>query len=610
MPKTLIFVSSKQEVQAAIKYLQHQKLKSATLVATEITSVLYLRRNNLPHQVLYQLQPWKNKYYSIRHLPLTTAQTFLNQPQVKKALTVKGVDYSPAFVEVLRYRIQIALRDFLSLTQVCQQTNCQQIIIGNSFPENVVEMASRELGIEINKLAVPTPVKPFTNKYQAAKKIIPEIKKMLPLFYRNPLTALKSLTPFHFRQHGFLGKGGALVFSNGMNLVSYHSVFRHLNKLIPVNIVTDHQSLKDSFYINRYKMKTTAIDLFKPKKSLINSAVYRQIESQIKSLVKNKKIGTFPTSSWIKSQTLQGVVRTSLLSLTSNWLPTFLSKYFAAQTIIKKIQPKLIMTTNDPGPSAMAFIIPAKKKKISTLLFAHGSPSEISHFYSDNQIIWGKLMKKYLVSQGISASKLITAGHPIYYNYKVFFQNHKKESKKKIELGIIASGYGHNETHQVEFFLKLFPQLGKLKSAISLSVRFHSAQSIDGLNDLAKMYHLKLKNSPELLEEFVAQSDVVITQKTTAALVPLIAGKPTIYLPAYHPTEYKGSLINQSGFPQPIKYSQVPLRIKQLIDNPQLSKRVVQRQQNFLPLYCGSIDRHIGSRTAEKIIKLIKSTDE
>lgn len=606
MAKTLILVSGKTETLAGINYQQSHPSAKGILVSKDIPAEIYLRQNHIPHQALYQLQPSERRYSQARRLPYKIIDRFLNRSQVKQAFIVNSTDYTQAFKEMLRYRTQVALTDFFTLSQACRKIKCTQLVIGSSFSKDTIKTVSRELGISVKWLETPNSFKlTFTRKFAKIKNIIAEIAKIILLLCQHPIIALKFINlRINLIKSPELIKNGVLVFSNGLNLASYHSVFTHLNRMVPVNIITDKQSFRDSFYLAKYNLNTTSLTAFQLKTPPTRLAIYRQLKTQIHQLLTQSKLFSPKTPSWVKAETLQQIIKASLWMLTQQWLPGFLQKQTVAQRLIETITPRLLITTHDPGPSAMAFVIPAQRRQISTLVLTHGTPSEEHFFFSDTEVIWGPLTKKYLLQLGIKTSKLISIGQPLFHDYKTFFQKYPPLSiSNKVKIGVLVSGYGHNESDQVEYFLKLFPQLAKLKQSVCLNIRTHSAQSIDGLHHLAKTYNLKLNlYQPELLEEFIASNQIIITQTSTAALAALIAKKPTFYLPAFHHLRNQSSLANQPGFPLILTYSQVPGVIHQFLTHPEFTRQQLKKQQKFVNKYCGKIDRHVGSRIAKTII--------
>ena len=610
MSKTIILVSGTKEAQSALKFQQDQHFEKSVLVSTDVNAEIYFRRNHASHKMLHELKSWKDGFHQARKVPLRTTINLLKQAKVKQALTAERTDYSGVFTDILRHKIQTTLADFFTLSQICKYSHCKRLIIGKSFSQLTVEMISRDLNISVQQLTKTGLVnEDLSNFFLRMKRtLIPEIQKTLLIFYRHPLKASKATKLYKsFTKLHQLRKGGVLVFSNGLNLASYHSIFKHISKSMPVNIVTDRQSFMDSFYLAKYNLKAIEIGDIDKVNLSPHKGIHRQLKSQIENLIKEQKIKHDKAPTWIKQETFQQIVEDSLLLLSQDWLPGNLKKNLVAKYLINKYQPKLLITTHDPGPSAMAFVISAKQKGIRTIVFNHGSAPEEIFSFSDKELIWGPLMKSYMIQAGVKESRLITAGHPVYNDYKIYFQKQitsKSDHQKQVEIGIITSGYGANEPNQVEFFLKLFPQLAKIKRRITVTTRTHSWQFIDGLTELSRSHNIKLRHiQSELLEEFVARSDLIITQDSTASLVPLIAGKPTLYLPVYHPLQNKGSLANQPGFPKPITYNQVPETIDRLLSWPETINRERKKQQEFLKRYCGNIDNRIGSRAAKKIIR-------
>lgn len=470
----------------------------------------------------------------MHHLPFKLTRKYLSDPKLNQALTVDGINFSPIFYEMLRVRLINALAKFAPAHSA-------------SFYANLV---------------------------YAAKFLI-----------RYPPITWQMLTRRYVRKH-LPSKSRILVFSNGLNLASYHSVFSALSPKTSLVLLTSKQRWLDKFYLSKYQLETFPLDI-----NAVPASDWQPIHQQILSQVK------FYTAPKFKYFAL---IDREFRRLTMDWLPNFLKLFILARNSINQINPKLVITTHDPGPSALAFVLAAQKKRIRTLVLLNGCPSEDHFFFSDRQIVWGPLTKKYLISRGISPQRLILGGWPILFDYQQFFNHHPLRATGQINIGILASGYGHNESHQVKYFKQLLPQLAKVDNLNLITIRTHAGQIID----IQSLLKLKI-NQPLTLEEFIAQNNIIITQNSTAALAALVACKPTIYLPADHPFHNKGSLINKPSFLTVKRLSDLPQFIRRINSDHQFLAQYHKYRQKFLIDYCGKIDAHTGQRLAKAIQRLI-----
>jgi len=537
-------------------------------------------------------------------IPFSAVKAFIKSPQIKQALTVKGTNYTAALIEILRSRVTNHLRDFFML----RKTKCNTLTIGKAFPQEITSLIKDDLGIKTRQLPVKYGAR--INQDIFSKKITLLISQqyfLLHLLLTDPISVLKAIRAKVTSPPKKLNKADILIFSNGLHLASYHSAIRQLARKYTVTVITDKQSLEDAFHLAQYSLKTAEANFTANQKNRELVKIHQQVVNQLQDALKKKSVKLRVRARWIKPQTVKKLIEQILVDKVNRWLPTFLTKHLTAQQILESTRPKLLITTHDPGPSALAFVLPAKKRKISTLLLLHGSPSKDLFFFSDKQIIWGKTIKRFLVNHGNKAHRLILGGQPIFYDYKLFLQKHKNKTSNKINLAILTSGYGHNEVNQVEYFLKLFPELSQINQSLQISIRTHAQQYIDGLKQLARNHGLSVKINPaQLLEEFIGSSNIIITQNSTAGLLGPIGNKPTIYLSADHSLQNKGSLISSRALFYARSAPEAKTLIEKIISNRSWRDNQLKRKKKYLLEYTGPISKTIGQETAQKIIELIK----
>lgn len=573
MPQTttIIFISTKADAIWAINYSHHHSLEKVRLFPTDIPALLHLLKIN--HPSINRIDTFikqNHKLNSAIFLPLKIAQEITSiNPQLK------------LLVDVLRSELVKSLSHYYILHQITRRTHCHKIIT--------------------NPLALHLPaLRQFTRDYRLDCQIIPQVQESLyrrlihglvigfepvrwflshsqeiPLFLRTFLPSLPQ-------------KPKVLIFSNGLNLASYHSTIKTLSRLNPVKIITDKQNFKDRLYLGKYDIKGQELD----SRHLISSRQKKIILS-----IKSKP--------WfITSNSLKQLISKIIFPMITNSHARILSKYKQAQQLIKTDKPQLLITTHDPGPSGLAFVTAAQEQKVSALVLLHGSPSYVHYFYSDNQLVWGPLMRRWLIRDGLPSIKLKLGGYPIYFDYLNYFRHHRIKSTQPT-IGIITTGDGRYEWHQILYFLDLFRSLRVLKDHRIL-IRTHGMQHLGSINQLARHFDLKVTLNPPLhLEEFIAQCDIIITQNSTAALVPLIARKPTILLDAWFPFLDAGLIKESDAFLQVKHWGKLPALVNQLFHDKKLVRHILRKQHRFITGYCGTLNSKVGLQTAKTINNLI-----
>ncbi len=574
MPQTttVIFLSTTANAIWAIKYSQHHPLEKIRLFPTDISALLYLLETN--PQSISRIDTFvkpNRKLNSAIFLPLKIAQEIISTNSQLKL-----------WVDVLRSELVKSLSHYYILHRITRRTRCHKIITSSSA------------------LHLPA-LRQFAQDHRLAYQIIPQTQESLyhrfiirlsiylepvrwflfhpqevPLFLRTLLPTLPK-------------KPRVLIFSNGLNLASYHSVIKTLTNFAPVKIITDRQNFKDRLYLGKYGLTGQELKHHNFTPSL------------------NKSITIFTKSRlwFISSNNLKRLIKRIVAPLVMGSSAKILAKYRQAQQHIKTYKPRLLITTHDPGPSGLAFVTAAQEQKVNTLVLLHGSPSSVHYFYSNAQLIWGPLMRQWLVRDGLSVSKLKLGGYPIYSDYLNYFRHHNIKPTQPT-IGIITTGDGRYEWHQAYYFLDLFKALSKLTIPLRILIRTHPMQGPSSINQLAHYFGLTITLNPPLhLEEFIAQCDIVITQNSTAALVPLIARKPTILLDPWFPFLDEGLIKESDAFLQVKHWSELPNLINQLFHDKKLARKILLRQQRFITDYCGTLNSKTGFKIAKTIQRLI-----
>ncbi|MBI2010379.1 MAG: hypothetical protein HYS86_04375 [Candidatus Chisholmbacteria bacterium] len=475
---------------------------------------------------------------------------WLNLPQVRQAFTVGKTNFAVTCAEVLRHQLATKLIAVYSHSRI------------KNLP----------------------PVNHFNHQAQY-------LYELMKLFFHHPLVVVRWLG------HRFLPPSMAtvpaeiLVFSNGLHLASYASLIKSLHRAHSVHLVTDRQDPLDAFYLSQY-------DLYPEALKLTPVAPDDQLLSALTQKLAQLKI-TLPASfhlpQWITHRHFKSLFQTCLDALIQSFLPRFLPKYAAAQALVTSTRPKLLITTHDPGPSAMAFVLAAKAKHIPTLVLLHGIPSEGMFFFSDSLLVWGPLIRQYLTNQGIPKSKLIPGGQPIFLSYEQYFRRHSPQFELPT-IGIIISGYGSNQPHQVKYVRSLINELLKLSPQPKIMLRLHPGQYLDDIAG-AKL------DLGTTIEEFIAQCSVIISQTSTAILIAALSNRPLIYFPALQPLAPQGILWHHRAFGAVNSASRAAKRVHRLLTQPKYRDQYLSLQKRLAKDYTGPLNKTLGQDLAKAINK-------
>lgn len=489
----------------------------------------------------------------------TVVLAWLKLPLVKQAFTVDQTNFAPACAEILR----------------------------NFFASKLLGLYS---GRDPQKS--PQPRRYNSSEFQRSYKLQFTFE-LVQLFFYHPLVVCRWFLHLLLPPSFSTTPADILLFSNGLHLGSYSELIQALHQSHPVRVVTDRQSPLDAFYLSQYHLFPQAVT-FRP------GALDHQLLSVLDRQLNRLRLTLPPQTklpSWITRRKLTALLTVCVRELRTKFLPSFLAKYALASDIIAQTQPQLLITTHDPGPTAMAFVTAAKKQGIPTLILLHGIPSEGWYFFSDYQLVWGSYTKKFIASQRIAAKKLISGGQPIFYTYQQYFRHHPPSpNAHRPVVGIILSGYGANQPHQLNYVHSLTQQLFKLKPQPKVIVRAHPGQYVDAIAPA----HLDLGRT---IEEFISHCHVVISQTSTAALIAAISKRPLIYFPAFHPLIPQGVMWRHRAFASVTSAGQAVKIVQQLIDQPSYRVEYLKKQRQQVKNFTGPIHKRIGQTLAQKITR-------
>ncbi len=578
-PCAVIFVHTQRDVEWALKYFRdHPETK---IIPTDIAALTSLVSAAFPHITYLDHLVSYNK----------TLDLYLRLPFKLSLELIKNFPGLTLWVDVVRADLTKALSHYYTLYQVLHLTHGNTFFVSQkSFLPQVVSLFATANRVKLKFLPNPN----LTLFQQLSIIIFSAISqiKWWPHYYQELFNSLipRSILPPVANQKKIL------FFSNGLNLASYHSVIKNLRRQhITVQLLTDIQSWKDKLYLTKYKLIAPEL----PQTPTL--AEQRQIKtflSHLPSVNSLKLNGDFKLP-FISKNTLAKLFRLVAQATIDRTKTKIAAKYILAQHLFQAIEPQQLVVTHDPGPSALTFVLTAKKQKIPTTVLLHGSPSHIHFFFSDCQIIWGKLMREWLVAKAkVDPRKLLLGGHPIYTNYLKYFTTHKSTSDI-FTIGIITSGDGRYEWYQAYYFLDLFTHLSQLQFPFRLIIRTHGMQHLGELKQLARKFNISLDLNHTLhLEEFVASGDIFIAQNSSATLVPLLAQKPIVLKDPWFPFTDEGLIKYSSALKTADTWDEVITFINQFKNG---KYRPMPSTQAFIKSYCGPISPAAAAKISSQI---------
>jgi hypothetical protein len=596
LPKVVIIAAGSAEAKLVIQLYSPRFLAAAALVAADIPAALVFEHQPLKFSHLSDFLPRRTTKADGLSFKLVTA--FLNHPTVQAKLTIDNVFYLPIFTETLRHRVQSQLTEMYNLATLCRSTKAHTLIVGQSFSKHTLRQLTSASKLRLKFLPQSSQVWLERLKLKFAR-LFQSFNEVTLLLARHPLVTARAF--YYWLRPLGLSQARIAIFSNGLHLASYHSLIERLNIHHSLAVITDPPALLDRFYLAQYRLRVTPVKL---KVTHPENTIVAKLRHRLKDLA---QVEPPPRSlpPWCPQTAWKALLKEELERISGPWLDNTLAKFTSASRILTRVNPHLLITTHEPGPTATAFWLAAKQRHLHTLVLLHGSPSKNHIFFSDREFVWGPWLKKYLVLHRVPAHRLVVGGQPIFFDYQQFFKGvGALPAIYPPKIGILISGYGANEPHQLGYFLDLLPDLAKYIPAAEIIIRTHPQQYLDGIEDFSRQIGLNLKVNPaQTVEEFIASCQVVITQTSTAALIAGLSNRPVVYFPAFHPLLDQGALWHFRPFFPATSANQAAKLVKRLLKRC-LTREESQRQQKFLRHFYGSIDSTLSSQLAATIAKL------
>lgn len=434
------------------------------------------------------------------------------------------------------------------------------------------------------------------------ERIIPLIKVV------SKITNLKIKKLFHIRNE----KIEIIFHSFGENLSFYNSFFKLINKkklLSKFLIISNKQTLKT---LEKLDLNTLN---FQSSNKLVRQRQKLVIENEAKKILRviNKESNKLKNKLWVKRpKKLKEMLFRSFEEITKNNLEKIIKELYIAEKSLKKLRPKLLITTSDPGPYALSYVYPAEKLGIKTLVLLHGLFVDVEKTKSKSKYygVWGSLTKKWFVKNiNKNPNQLFEIGFPLFDNYfqknKAFWQENRSTQKIKtpVTIGLILSPLTHipPDPYIGRFLLEIFSQFDKYYKNYQFIIRAHPYHKINDLERIKKPYKLKISDKTyESIECFLKESDIVLSLNTTAILWPLLYGKSLI-----HTTVFWGKGIFPTDYFKAAWQVDNSQSLFELVEKIRRSKKFAYSkragQQRFLNEVLGPLD----GKASERLLRLI-----
>lgn len=624
--KVVIFASTSEEAKWASCYFDKNfKKQDIKILAPTIEAQFVLLRNKLNKDNYYSLFYKNNYYYDEVLKPLYLQSHYLVKYLKKKFPPVNA--FGVNIIEVLQLLFEAEFLEVLYANHLFQKIKSKFNPNIYLFPKNIKTLTTGWEATHFTQAAIindflvdPKNIRYYHVDSQNKKSIIyNSFQKFLEnpkllffylwIYITNNINNNKTNNDSDKKDIDFL------LFSGGRNLYYYHSIFTRIKNNLSFKYLTvsDKNSPEDN-----YQLQKSDIDYYELNNFLSDSLdkrinkTYQRNNKFTENILKQRNI-----QNYLFPKLLTSSVKKALLYKTKLTIEKYESKFIRhtalAAKIINNSKPKIVITTHDPGPSALPFVYLAKQKKIPTLLLLHGlhDVNFGADHESDYIAVWGNLLKENFVKKLSKKENTVFAvGFPflddIFNNKQAFWQKKNNSSAKlkfPLKIMFLLTVYQLDSAAITRFLFEIVETIANCDIEIELHFRTHPGQLLGNVKKLTNYYGINITFNENLtINEYISQSDIVVSWDTTAIIWAAIYGKPTFYT-----TPWWGSghiPIVQYGAAWNLKNA-VDLieKIKNLIKNPDKIKSLNKNQQKFLKDVLGVID---GSST-DKLMKLIKN---
>ena len=534
----VIFANSVSEIEWAIAYNQHNPHQDVKIITPHFTLREKLEAAGLPANNYFLKEYFHSNFYidDFQKLISVSKKIVERLKLLGKHILIENTIYLDLLYITLEMEFTAILSSYNYLQCIRKKWNPSIFYISQDTGKGLVGWDGKEF-------VTPYLYKEFfltkaeLKLFSPAKKFSITFPTLLPLnlYIKKCIYALRNTV---YRQslnkQGKQRKVDLLLFSAGLHLYYYHKVFPKLNQDYCIQIVAGSQSPEDEYLLHTTGIKFVPLQSFwssieEKKKEQRTSFIYQQLDKFIALLKKKSRLSEFISSEVEKSIIfrLEQVVKSYLQKNVKNTL--------LAKKAISYFNPRFVITTHDPGPSAVPFVFEAKKKDKKTLVLLHGWNDLTlgADHYSDFLIAWGsytvswfqRVLKK-------KKSKVFSGGFPLLDD--ISKQENSVKTQKPLPESIIFSLlltlYPLHTYFQSFFLEELFDEAEKNHFTGQFWIRVHRGQSVPELRILAQKYSFHIEISPiESLIEFVQKSDIVLSWDTTALYYPMMFHKPLFY---------------------------------------------------------------------------------
>lgn len=619
MKTTVIICLNKDDAIWAVKYFNSHKNEKIYILSADIGSQLTLVTNHIPNDTLLNLEKKLNNELYKKNINLW-------QEGLKIYNMIK-INFKPLKINFKSVNLFDLIKDNIILVyaDIYYSFYLHKKILSKLNPQKIYIPKNNNTYININNLSLFTKYAYFLKNYFLKDTIIdtynskrntiniflntPVILVRLPLFIKFLLIKLfiRPNQIIKVRKKKIIMQTGGIITSY------FFKLFNLLGNKFNLYIQLYEIPLLQQVLLTKKRISFSNINNLLKSKKLSQKIhdqillIYKKINlvSEFTKLYKQKNINPFIMK--IASLETKYYFKINLL--------TIIRRLLLNIELVEKIKPDLIINTHDPGLSGSTLVLPAKRKKIPSVLLLHGIPygSNFIEYYSDYLITWGEVTKNFVIDKLKRPNKIFTSGFPAFDNYQQQIikinRNFRPNFtiKKRLKIGLLLTSYWPDDTFQTfqtNFLFDIFFLFSKLNHKIEVNFRQHEGydQERDQIIALGKYFHVTTFNNPLLtLDNFIKNNDIVLSWDTTAILWSMLYQKPL-----FHTTPFWGKgQIPTSQYQAAWNLNNVTdfkRKLNKLISKPDIYYELLPGQKKFLEDYAGPLD----GKSSERLVRLIE----
>ena len=625
---TVIFALSQSEAISAIDYKKKHPNENVIILSPDLSVQIILRSANLKPLEYFNNSYYKNRHYYTDYYWKVEKEAVRLTQLVLSLLcrfNTKSKDYLMPFQNRLEMAYFEILQTYTFYQSLEKKWHPKNYIISDIYKNQNTNLYTpfASLWELLRTFFIPVKKLKYLRSFPQPK-IRVRLKSLLSNIYSTNLSITLFLVLIDRVKNYFIkykfkegNNSDVLIFSGGRNLYIYQELLSLLfnNKHIKFTIITSPLTLNDEINFRQKKIPfiplahyfTSELNILQNK--IAEKLIPQMLSNLLKSRYKNI-FSSYPIS-------MQSAFRKKTEQIIGENMHKNIKQTLLARKLMTIFSPHLVITTHDPGPTAMPFALAAKRRGLSSLVLMHGWQDTILgvNHESENIAVWGEYVAKwYRRKLHNKNTRVFSLGYPV---FDVFFKEQRLKVKNdtkfqkinpKLKIAVLVTMYLPSTAQISKFLFELFSEFSEEKDNYEISLRTHPSQPTKGILELAESLEIAvILNPPVSLEQYILNSDVILTWDTTAMFWAMVYGKPLFYCT---PNWSEGiTPIRKLGGAWMVKSSKdFFTQLKRLKMSTLLLKQLRKEQKNFLKEIIGVTDGSSSQKHYELIMRLLKES--